>query len=110
LTSNDIPLDSEIPSICAFISDGQKQLDAFDIQIADLQTALAQLVRRRGETARRVRQYSAILSPVRRMPAELVCEIFVWTLPEDNAAKPPWHLGHICQSWRRWLLSYPTFW
>ncbi|KAJ6476394.1 hypothetical protein C8R45DRAFT_378831 [Mycena sanguinolenta] len=56
-------------------------------------------------------------SVLHRVPPEVVCEIFALSLcPEagqDEDAfgkKPPWQLGHICQSWRFAALGYPPLW
>ncbi|KAJ7827644.1 hypothetical protein B0H14DRAFT_1228139 [Mycena olivaceomarginata] len=106
LTNNDVPLESQIPLIRDIISDGQTEFD-------ELEAILAQLIPRRNEVAERVRQHRAVLSAVRRVPPELIGDIFALTLSDnDDAAgatanKPPWYLGHICRSWRHAALSYP---
>ncbi|KAJ7113894.1 hypothetical protein C8R44DRAFT_740778 [Mycena epipterygia] len=69
----------------------------------------------------RIPRSSAILSPVRGMPAELLGEIFLWTLPpadiDDtrrrwsfNAKESPWVLTHISGRWRAVALSTPSLW
>jgi hypothetical protein len=103
LASNDAPLDSQIPIICAIISDSEKRVDALNAQIYVLQAALAQLVRSRNEATGKICQYRSILSPVRRVPAELICAIFdlalsSGNLDESTPSTPPLFLGHICQS------------
>ncbi|KAJ7888091.1 hypothetical protein B0H14DRAFT_2562469 [Mycena olivaceomarginata] len=107
LTSNDVPLDSEIPFIRDIVSDGQKQVDA-------LEAAIARLTRKRDEIAENIRQRRAILSPIRRVPPELVCKILVLSLSSDDdgdiANEPPWYLGHICRFWRHCVLAYPALW
>ncbi|KAJ7618177.1 hypothetical protein DFH06DRAFT_1483408 [Mycena polygramma] len=111
LTSTEAPLDSEIRAVRAIVVDGQQQIDALDAQITGVRAKLAQLVHRRDETAERVRRHRAILAPLRRVPMELLCEIFAMTLPgDDTAGKPPWYLGHICRSWRFAALGYPSLW
>ncbi|KAJ7369026.1 hypothetical protein DFH08DRAFT_832988, partial [Mycena albidolilacea] len=109
LTNNDVPLESQIPLIRDIISDGQTEFD-------ELEAILAQLIPRRNEVVERVRQHRAVLSAVRRVPPELIGDIFALTLSDnDDAAgatanKPPWYLGHICRSWRHAALSYPRLW
>jgi hypothetical protein len=114
---NDAPLDSEIPFIRDIISDAQDRVDALDGQIRDLKAVLSELVRRRDETAVQVRQHRVILSPVRQMPPELICEILCLTLDSDDEydmskprPPPPWRLGHVCRSWRLAALGYTQFW
>ncbi|KAJ7815047.1 hypothetical protein B0H14DRAFT_2177845, partial [Mycena olivaceomarginata] len=113
LTSNDVPLDSET-SFIRDISDRQSQVDLLDTQIEDLEVAMARLTRKRDEIADQARQHRAIVSPVPRVPPELVCEILAVSLSTDNTNSPsfkaPWHLGHIFQSWRRTVLAYPARW
>ncbi|KAJ7629700.1 hypothetical protein DFH06DRAFT_1005704, partial [Mycena polygramma] len=115
LQSNVAPLESDIPFIRNIVSGGQDRVDAFDAQIDSLQATLAQLIRRRAETAEYVRQHRAVISPVRRVPPELLCEIFAlaWLSEDDentNTARVPWHFGHICRSWRDMAVSYPPLW
>jgi hypothetical protein len=55
-------------------------MDVLDAQIRNLQATVEQLLQRRAETAEHVRQHESILSPIRRVPAELICEIFSLTL------------------------------
>lgn len=112
LTSNDVPLDSETPVVRNIISDSQNELDALNSQINNLEAAMAPLIQKRDRIAEHIRQHRAILSAVRRAPPELVCEIMAFAQSsdddEDPPNKPPWSLGHICQSWRQCVLAYPA--
>ncbi|KAJ7605840.1 hypothetical protein DFH06DRAFT_1487084 [Mycena polygramma] len=114
LTRNEPCLDSEAPHIRNAIADSQGQIGHLDVQIGalqaqiyQLQATLEQCQRRREEVLESVRQHRSILSPIRRVPAELICEILSWTW---SGKKTPWHLGHICQSWRQHAVSYPLLW
>ncbi|KAJ7983216.1 hypothetical protein DFH06DRAFT_1467071 [Mycena polygramma] len=116
-TSNDAPLDSEIPLIREITSDGEERLNNLQSQVRHLEIALVNLVQRRDEAAEHVRQHRGILHPHRRAPPELICEIFALALdtPDDSgndgfAYTPPWYLGQICRSWRLWALAYPRLW
>ncbi|KAJ7888291.1 hypothetical protein B0H13DRAFT_1888466 [Mycena leptocephala] len=115
LTTNDVPPDSEVPVIQDIVSEGQKWLDTLDVQIEALHTSIAELLQMRDGKAEHVRQHRAIISPIRRVPQELVCEILALTLSrdkrdEDRALQPPWYLGHICRSWRHAALSFGSLW
>ncbi|KAJ7654033.1 hypothetical protein DFH06DRAFT_520939 [Mycena polygramma] len=117
-TSNDVPLDSEMASICQLVSDGAHMLGVLDGQISALEDLLAQVVHKREEVVEQVRRNQAMISPVRRIPQELICEVFGWVALSDDDAEedanglnaPPWYLGHICQSWRASALSCPRLW
>ncbi|KAJ7619788.1 hypothetical protein DFH06DRAFT_1482833 [Mycena polygramma] len=114
---NEVPLESEIPLVREIISCDEERLDALSTQISHLEAALADLVQSRHETRERLREHQAILHPVRRVPPELICEIFALTLDSPDGStinnagySPPWYLGHICRSWRRWAVAYPHLW
>ncbi|KAJ7696389.1 hypothetical protein B0H14DRAFT_804714 [Mycena olivaceomarginata] len=128
-TSNDVPLESETSSIRDIISDGQDQIDTLNVRIAKMEAAITRLTQRRDAIGEHVRQHRVILSPVRRVPPELICEILALSVSGDDDEeptesdtpplhirqicglnKPPWHLGHICGSWRRTVLGCPTLW
>ncbi|KAJ7309132.1 hypothetical protein DFH08DRAFT_486808 [Mycena albidolilacea] len=126
-TSNDVPLESETSYIRDIVSDGQDQIDALNVQIAKMEAAITRLTQRRDAIGEHVSQHRVILSPVRRVPPELICEILALSVSGDDDEvsmdkpqlhirqicglnKPPWHLGLICRSWRRTVLGYPTLW
>jgi len=91
-------------------------VDALDAQIDLLKATMDQLIADRDDLAERVRLYPAVLAPVRRIPQELICEIFSWTLPctrkigEWTVDQPPWYLGHVCSTWRAIAGAYPSLW
>ncbi|KAJ7087071.1 hypothetical protein C8R44DRAFT_564826, partial [Mycena epipterygia] len=112
LTSNDVPLDSDVPYFQRIITKELDLIDVLDLQINNLQAALAQLIQSRDAAAESARQHQAIISSVRRVSPELICEIFALTLSTTGprAKVPPWHLGQICRSWRKSAISYPILW
>ncbi|KAJ7112137.1 hypothetical protein C8R44DRAFT_741851 [Mycena epipterygia] len=77
---------------------------------------MAQLLRERDKALEVVSQYSGVLSPIRRVPPELISEVFSWTSPhtrkigKNTVVQPPWHLGHIYGSWRDTAIAYPLLW
>ncbi|KAF7349554.1 hypothetical protein MSAN_01745900 [Mycena sanguinolenta] len=116
LTTNDVPIDSEIPVVQELLSDGEEVLHALDAQILDLQNALAQLAQKRIKAVNHLRECRAILSPVRRIPQELVCEIFDLSTVRERPSRvrpwerSPWRLGFISRPWRQYALGYAPLW
>lgn len=108
LKSNDIPLDSEIPAIRKIISDNQARVGTLNARIHELQMAMEDLIAERDPIQEYVGQLAAVISPVRRMPPDVLGQIFTLTLPHtrrlgENLKRvnsAPWRLGHICRSWR----------
>ncbi|KAJ7437439.1 hypothetical protein B0H11DRAFT_2294303 [Mycena galericulata] len=119
LESNDVPLDADIPVIRGIISDNHSRLDALNSRLHDLPTAEGQheleLTTERDRLVEVVRRHTAIVSPIRRVPPELISEIFAFTpctrrVNGHTVNWPPWRLGHICSSWRSTALSSPFLW
>ncbi|KAJ7927353.1 hypothetical protein B0H13DRAFT_1598736, partial [Mycena leptocephala] len=120
LTSNDAPQNSEILQIRNIVLNEetrvveklQAELSGLYAQSHRLQSRIAHLVRRRREARGRADQHRPVLSPVHRLPAELLCDIFALTLSGSDCImpEPPWALGHVCGSWRQLALAYPRLW
>ncbi|KAJ7155881.1 hypothetical protein C8R46DRAFT_1005110 [Mycena filopes] len=65
-------------------------------------------------------QNLAVISPLRRLPFEVLAEIFSWTLrPVSEVGDRyggfdrrcnPWALTHVCRRWRAVAISSPALW
>ncbi|KAJ6595060.1 hypothetical protein DFH09DRAFT_1136110 [Mycena vulgaris] len=116
LISNQAPLDSEVLALRELVAGRQDRLNALNAQIDSLQETLAQLIQQRDEAAESIRDYKTVMSPLRRVPPELLCEIFLLTSPHTRliggkpTKQPPWYIGHVCRLWRHAALSYPLLW
>ncbi|KAF7346653.1 F-box domain-containing protein [Mycena sanguinolenta] len=112
LNTNDVPQDADIPPIQQTIVAAEDRLCALDAQILPLKAALAQLVQRRTKIAEHLREHRAVLSVVRRVPPDLICEIFDLATVRSRAGPgaPPWRLGCISRSWRQYTVEYPLLW
>ncbi|KAJ7131404.1 hypothetical protein C8R44DRAFT_57218 [Mycena epipterygia] len=115
LESNIPPLELEIPAIRQIIIENQTRMDTLNAEIDVLRIAMDRLIEERDERQECVRKHTAVVSPVRRMPPELMCEIFALTpctrrIGHDTVYCPPWCLGHICRSWRDWAHADPSLW
>ncbi|KAJ7291364.1 hypothetical protein C8J57DRAFT_214803 [Mycena rebaudengoi] len=119
LISNDPPPDAEIPVIRDIIADEQSRLLDLDIQIAALQKTLEPLVDERDATADRILRHQSVISAARRVPPEILGEIFLLTLPSQEDGKSdkascvdssPWLVGRICSRWREIALALLELW
>ncbi|KAJ7177171.1 hypothetical protein C8R46DRAFT_1347022 [Mycena filopes] len=99
----------------------EKALDYTKVQILHLDNTIAAL-QASLENHRRLRQAAVhhlarattILSVVRRIPTDVLIEIFNLTVP-DVARKHatnrcPWVLGRVCSRWRALSLALPELW
>ncbi|KAJ6507801.1 hypothetical protein C8R47DRAFT_1099604 [Mycena vitilis] len=108
LHGNNAPLDTEIPFLRNSLSAAQKRVDALDLAVEHAREALEELMRKQKDAVDVVSQHCGALSPVRRMPHEMLCEIFASTAAGDPEA--PWRLAGVCQSWRNAALEYGRLW
>ncbi|KAJ6541689.1 hypothetical protein B0H19DRAFT_1035866, partial [Mycena capillaripes] len=118
LNTNEPPDGSEIIFIQSVISKTDARLAYLDDEISKLQHKLKQLKEERASASSYKKRNGAILSPLRRMPPELLGQIFSWSLiPIKNTAldpfdmgHSPWVLTHISAHWRAISLSTPSLW
>ncbi|KAJ7595695.1 hypothetical protein C8J56DRAFT_922985 [Mycena floridula] len=116
LRTNDPPLVSEEDSIRRILDKEafERELAALDEQISGYLRA-AEALRRRRE--KRVEDFSSarrILSPIRRVPPEIIGEIVLAALADSDGIsldvrKGPWVYGRVCSLWRGEVLS-STVW
>ncbi|KAJ6568418.1 hypothetical protein DFH09DRAFT_1363119 [Mycena vulgaris] len=120
LTTNEAPEGAELSFIRSIVSNADTRLVHLDNEISQLQDRLRQLEEERATLTNYRAENNAVLSPLRRMPPEVLCEIFSWTLPLLRAAmaaghrgdvgKSPWVLTHISSRWRAVAVSTPSLW
>ncbi|KAK7038240.1 hypothetical protein R3P38DRAFT_540815 [Favolaschia claudopus] len=115
LGTNYSPSDSEILQVKNLIAEPLRQLRALEAEIRQLQTTIAKLTAKREMLDAYVHPYQALISPVRRMPGEILAEVFLACLPTDRncfmaSSDVPILLGRICRSWRAISLATPGLW
>lgn len=90
-------------------------LDRLNADIEAHKAALLQLASKREATTIAIEDQKSVLSPIRRVPVEVLVEIFLRCLPDDHFVKPstqsaPLLLTQICQNWRHLSLSIGRLW
>ncbi|KAJ7643759.1 hypothetical protein FB45DRAFT_823492 [Roridomyces roridus] len=108
LNTNYVPSDSEVAQLQALLREPVAEL-------ARLDAIISQLATQRASLQAAVDTHSALLSPIRRIPEDILREIFISCLPGDHDAfmdvtEAPMLLGHICGLWRRVGHSTPRLW
>ncbi|KAJ7437750.1 hypothetical protein FB451DRAFT_1450356 [Mycena latifolia] len=115
LGTNYCPRDEEIAEIKALFIEPTLRLEDLDHRIADLQNALDKLVDEHTRISTYVEAHKALISPARRLPLDILEEIFVACLPTHrncvmSAVEAPVLLGRVCGSWRSISLLTPRLW
>ncbi|KAJ7608977.1 hypothetical protein FB45DRAFT_1127679 [Roridomyces roridus] len=117
--SNEAPEPSETPLVLSISSKIEIQLAALDTEISRLRERLSHLEADRAFLAPFRGAKERVLAPIRRLPSEILEEIFMWSLPilkdamyyQDRTIKlSPWVLTHVCSSWRAVAISASALW
>ncbi|KAJ7253484.1 hypothetical protein C8J57DRAFT_1137234 [Mycena rebaudengoi] len=115
LNTNAIPDDAEYQQIRDFLVEPRKEAAHLAEQIARMQKLLEDLTHKHDDLTEFIDAHVALVSPARRLPVDVVREIFVASLPANrncaiSAKESPLLLCAICQSWRHLALSTPQLW
>ncbi|KAJ6563604.1 hypothetical protein DFH09DRAFT_477879 [Mycena vulgaris] len=112
ITSNEAPSDGESSLASAYI-------DELEPHIALLDEALAFLSRRHAALLASLNAHKSIVSPIRRLPPELLGEIFSFSVHATYSLRgvsgppcrrAPWLLAHVCSRWAAVALASPVLW
>ncbi|SJL14508.1 uncharacterized protein ARMOST_17969 [Armillaria ostoyae] len=109
------PADSEVESISDVQLQIIKEVSAYDAEILRLEITLEELYRDRDRLRTYAKYHSALLSPVRRLPYDILLQIFkdVQVCEEQYKIHPPGsylRLGLVCKRWREITLDSPSLW
>ena len=115
LNTNYAPLDEELQEISRILVEPQARLAKMNDEIERAQATLDELERQRDKLVRHIDQYRALTSPIRRIPREILQEIFINCLPTDRPAvmserEAPLLIGRVCSGWRSISQSTPELW
>ncbi|KAK0434478.1 hypothetical protein EV421DRAFT_1909375 [Armillaria borealis] len=107
------PLDSEICSISSVRSQVAKEIDAYNTEILQLWQTLLKLQRDRDRLKVYAEHFDALLSPIRRLPYDILLQIFERVCTETFYIRPPvitLRLGLVCKRWRDVTLDTLSLW
>ncbi|KAK6977593.1 hypothetical protein R3P38DRAFT_3123731 [Favolaschia claudopus] len=111
LGTNYCPTRDEIRDIQQLIAEPTRQIDSLNEAIAHLQKALEKLEQNRTDLETYVEKHKALISPIRRLPPEILSEIFILicclSTPGSCDLEASLLLGSVCRSWRILSLEMP---
>jgi hypothetical protein len=123
LKTNDPPLDEQLPSLRANQVEAMTELEKVNQKIQSLQSLLSDAISHRAHLRKVIDDYRTALSPIRRIPFEIVHRILQNTARTDRCragpVKPtldmdicngPWRLSKVCRLWRAVAIQSPEFW
>ncbi|KAF7343730.1 ABC protein [Mycena sanguinolenta] len=95
------------------VGDEERSDGIGDPEIAQLKDQLSQLEEERAALEKHHVQHSTILSSMRRVPAEILGEIFFWSCSlysELDMKDSPWVLTHVSRRWRAVAIAKSWLW
>ncbi|KII85593.1 hypothetical protein PLICRDRAFT_116136, partial [Plicaturopsis crispa FD-325 SS-3] len=113
LRNNEPPSSAETRSARDMLVEAKRRLAAVETELAGVQNAQSQLWTERQMLKDSIMNLENILSPCRRLPAELLSEIFTFCLPPmvtPHSDTAPLLLTLVCRKWRAIALSTPRLW
>ncbi|TFK42086.1 hypothetical protein BDQ12DRAFT_352931 [Crucibulum laeve] len=115
LHTNYVPSDGETSQIKQLLIKPQIELLALDEEIQRVQGLLNDLLLNRDTLQETLKAHEALISIPRRLPQDILQEIFLRCLPTDtnavmNCKEAPLLLGRICSNWRTIVYATPQLW
>lgn len=114
LRTNDIPSESDRTKIKTIVHQGERDLALLESEIHETTVLLENLRLRQLHLRDQMKVCKRIISPLRRLPAELIREIFhafrADIVERSVLRKAILSLSQICSRWREIALSMPGLW
>ncbi|KAF7298542.1 F-box domain-containing protein [Mycena indigotica] len=115
LHTNTVPTDEQCDEIRAYLQSYNSRLDELHTEVARLEKLLSVVMHERDELTDFLASHQALISPMRRIPDDVLCLIFLETLPAHrntalDAKEGPMLLAGVCSHWRALALSTPKLW
>ena len=114
--TNYIPTEEELDDIKnSILPKPISKLADLEREIDRIQETYLSLMNQRQALLAEIEGYHSLISPARRLPIDILQEIFLHTLPTPHNAlmdpnKCPSLLTQICHGWRKIALSTPQLW
>ncbi|KIJ94521.1 hypothetical protein K443DRAFT_356786 [Laccaria amethystina LaAM-08-1] len=107
--------DQEVGKICKLLLEPQSRLARLDSEISRVQALLRSLYDERDNVNCFIDKHRALITPIRRLPLDILQEIFTHCLPTEgnpimSADETPLLLTRICSLWRNAAFSAPRLW
>jgi F-box-like len=117
LHSSVAPCESDRILVQESIRLSKQSLDEVDQELERLKASVVELQRHRAQLEESLAHKQGILSSLRRLPPEILEEIFLQyhvggsvSWPRSSQDHSPWTLGRVCSFWRSVYLSLPVLW
>ncbi|KAJ3527441.1 hypothetical protein NMY22_g9787 [Coprinellus aureogranulatus] len=113
--TNYAPSERELVQIDSFLQSPKRRLADVSAEIESVQRVLDELQTRKTALSKVIHAHEALKNPIRRLPREVLQEIFLHCLPTDHLptldnASAPLVLTRVCRAWRTLVQTTPALW
>ncbi|KIK64833.1 hypothetical protein GYMLUDRAFT_39790 [Collybiopsis luxurians FD-317 M1] len=116
LHTNDPPNEKEAEHFSRVLTTAVDRERWLDSEIHYLQSNLTKCAEELNHVKRVIHEHKLVLSPARRLPTELLVEIFFLVLRNEQVddvldlSRGLWPLSQVCGSWRAAIIEHIPFW
>ncbi|KAJ7698027.1 hypothetical protein B0H17DRAFT_340780 [Mycena rosella] len=115
LHTNTVPSDADCVRIRDFLTGPRREVAYLSNEISRMDKIIQDLAHKRDVLAEFINAHLAMVSPARRLPDDIVRDIFVACLPSQRnpliiSDESPLLLCQICRAWRQLALTTPRLW
>ncbi|PPR01674.1 hypothetical protein CVT24_001503 [Panaeolus cyanescens] len=115
LSNDGVPGEDILSEILSDLENLEKQREGTIRCIDVLNLTLSALQKQRRRLDHEISSYKSVLSPIRRLPDDMLSEIFLHTLPSTRhplpvLTEPPLLLTTVCKKWKRIAEATPRLW
>lgn len=120
--TNNPPLEQQHSTLQRLIVGAERDISTLDAKLKSLEDMLASCQRNRQQASSELELSKRVLSPIRRLPREVIAEIVLHALQSSkipdkwsvvatlDTRMGPWKYGQVCRIWREAVLSFPQLW
>ncbi|KAJ7466165.1 hypothetical protein B0H11DRAFT_2048710 [Mycena galericulata] len=118
INTNDAPTESQAREIHRLLEAGQNDLKRIEDATLKVSLILSELQFQKRQRTKSLPALRRILSPIRRLPSELLAEIFLFCRADSMSSsfsildvrKAPMLLSHVAAHWRAVSIGTPMLW
>ncbi|KAL0072290.1 hypothetical protein AAF712_000052 [Marasmius tenuissimus] len=117
--SDYVPADEQVRQTAEQLEKDEETVRLYDEEISRLETVLKTLMEGKKRVKRRMEERRAMMSAIRRLPNEVLSEIFYHSVPPGEYSFSADHRGvrartlnisHVCSRWRNIINAIPKLW
>ncbi|PPQ83834.1 hypothetical protein CVT25_000893, partial [Psilocybe cyanescens] len=115
LHTNYVPSSIDRTQIRQLLLEPEAALTKIDDDITTLLGLIDDIKRQKVSLDETIHEHYKLLTPFRRLPDDILREIFLWCLPDTHnavmsASEAPLLLGRVCSRWRSLAYHTPRLW